>query len=165
MILAVLFLSAVPLVDLNRLPADAMKPARDFHHADVRMSPACSVSELERLQKETRLLVSEDAQGAWDVAMTMLCGTRDSSIRYLSRHMPKKVLFVDLLGTEYGFENELRPRESIAMLRGKAWQARVEYESEMLEFSYNTNDICQGSFSLRHVQRSWLLVRFGETCL
>lgn len=165
MILEMIFLSAAPFIDLNRLPSDAKMPARDFHHPDVPMLPACSTSELERLQYETRLLVGEESQGAWDVAMTMLCGTSDSSSRYLRRHMPQMVLSVDLLGGEFGLDDELVERKSIATLRGSAWQTSVEYESGNLTFSYNTNGICLGSFSLRRIQRSWLLVRIGETCL
>lgn len=165
MILEMIFLGAVPFIDLNRLPPDAMRPVRDFHHPDIPMPAACSIPELERLKQETHLLVREDAKGAWDVAMTMLCGTSQRSSQYLRRHMPKEVLSVDLLGGEFGLDDELMLRSSIAMLRGSAWQTSVDYESGRLTFSYNTNDICLGSFSLRHVQRSWLLVRVGETCL
>lgn len=162
---AILLLGTAPYVDLNQLPPENRVAIANYHQRDFMMPAVCSASELQRLQRETRLLARANGANAWGVAKTMFCGTSDASRRYLKRHMPRKVLLVDLLaGSVAAAGDELVESNYVPMLRGSAWDVRVARENKKLVFEYKINDLCVGSFGLRYVHQSWLLVQTAETC-
>lgn len=161
-----LLFGQVPVVDLNELPKDRREAIEDFHHENVMLPAVCSSPELQRLQGETYRLAKVKGQQAWDVARTMFCGTSKDSKRYLGQHMPHKVTYLSLIvGEVVNVGDELVARSSVEMLQGRAWETDLRRESEKLVFEYTIDGLCRGSFALRYVQQSWLLVQVSEGCI
>jgi hypothetical protein len=157
---------AFPTIDLARLPQETREPTTDPQGTK---QPACVELQLVKLREQVETVVkSGDAEPAWHMVFSLLCGHSQASMQYLRWHMPERVAFTEFTGEgEDMVDFSWRTPAEIEPAKGHAWDALLEEGSTScrLGIHFHTGGECFAYFDLRKVGNAWLVVKAGDGCI
>jgi hypothetical protein len=129
---------------------------------------ACAPIEIKKLKRTVLKLAEQSSNSAWQLTYALLCGVGKQAERLALSHMPIRITSSD---SSTGDDDPDHPQKSYVardiglMRKGRAWDANaMSLRPNEITIMFTSNEVCVGSFSLRLVAGSWLLVETGSAC-
>ena len=129
----------------------------------------CTPGELKLIKANViQIAGSRNPENAWQVVNTMLCREDVAAGRFILKHMPKTIVFVnselDEVDTERGEASPdllLKKYEAEGL---KVSDVSVNEDGMDITISYTLVPSCIGSFWMKFNGRAWLITKISEGC-